>query len=494
MARQQLIPFVVCIVVVSLVGPAFCQGPDTVWTRTYGGTGDEMGVSVRQTSDGGYIIAGRTDSYGAGSDDVYLLRTDASGDTLWTMVYGGTGSDVGLGVQQTLSDNGYIVAGFTNSYGTGGQDAYLVKTDANGDTLWTRTYGGPNNDNAYSAQQTSDGGYIISGSKFQSALRQYDVWLIRTDANGVTEWGKRYGGPNTDYGMNVQQTPDDGFIVGAATLSFGAGSSDLYLVKTDSIGDTLWTRTYGGTGFDDGWCVDQTFPDNGYILAGYTYSAGAGSSDVYLVKTDANGDTLWTRTYGGADDEWAIWVEQTPDAGYILVGFTESFGAGAKDIYVIRTTASGDTLWTRTYGGASDEWGLSVQVTADGGYIVSGSTESYGAGNEDVYLLKIEDPGAHVRNPNDCPVLTISESAPNPFHSSARISFALPAEAHVDVGIYDIAGRLVVRIGSGTFETGPHTLVWDGTDSRGAEACPGIYFCRFKVGEWEASRKIVLVR
>jgi Tol biopolymer transport system component len=294
--------------------------------------------------------------------------------------------------------------------------------------------------------------------------------------------------------MAVQQTfPDNGYIVVGYTNSFGK-AYQVYLVKTDANGDTLWTRTYGGASDEDGWCVDQTSPDGGYIIAGWTRSFGAGGKDLYLVKTDADGDTLWTRTYGGADDDWAMSVEQTPDGGYIMVGWTKSFGMGANDIYVIRTDASGDTLWTRTYGGPDDEFGHSVQVTADGWYIVAGSTRYDGADSADVYLLRIEGPGAYVRDHDDCPLLAMSEWAPNPFNGSARISFDLPAKAHVDIGIYDVTGRLVAPIGSGAFETGPHTLAWNGTDSRGVAASASIYFCRLKVGEWEVSRKIVLVR
>jgi hypothetical protein len=492
MAKGQLIPFVVFTVLVSLAGPLFGQASDTVWTRTYGGAGSDVGVAVKQTFDGGYATAGRTDTYGAGGDDFYLVRTDANGDTLWTRTYGGGQEDIAVAIEQTLPDSGFIVAGWTYSFGAGGSDVYLVKTDSDGDTLWTRTYGAGNGEAAYGIQQTYDGGYIIIGHKWGRDLN--DVWLIKTDMNGVSTWKKRYGGSMNDYGGTVQQTPDSGYIVAGTTESFGAGGMDFYLLRTDANGDTLWTRTYGGTGKDDCWCVDRTLPDSGYIVAGYTHSAGAGSADVYIVKTDANGDTLWTKTYGGADDEWAYWIEQTPDGGYVLSGWTESFGSGAGDVYILRTNPSGDTLWTRTYGGASRDWGVGLQVTADGGCIVTGHTRSYGAGESDVYLLKIEDLCAYVRRHEECPPFTISEWAPNPLQSSARISFDLPAAAHLDIGVYDVTGRLVTCMESGMYQTGRHTLVWDGTDSRGAPASPGIYFCRFKASHWEASRKIVLVR
>jgi hypothetical protein len=297
-----------------------------------------------------------------------------------------------LSVQQT-TDGGYIVAGDTRSFGAGGYDVYLIKTDSTGDTLWSRTYGGSYNDYGFSVQQTTDGGYIVAGITSSFGAGGYDVYLIKTDSLGDTLWTRTYGGSSNDDGSSVQQTTDGGYIVGGRTLSFGAGNFDVYLIKTDSIGDTLWTRTYGGSQHDDEWSVQQT-TDGGYIVAGFTYSFGAGQGDVYLVKTDSLGDTLWTRTYGGNqnDDMWSVSVRQTTDGGYIVVGVTGSVNV---DVYLIKTDSLGDTLWSRTYGGPYyyDDWGVAVQQTTDGGYIVAGYTESFGAGDFDVMLTKLDSLG-----------------------------------------------------------------------------------------------------
>jgi len=360
---------------------------DTLWTRTYGGSYDDCGYSVQQTSDGGYIIAGYTSSFGAGGSDFYLLKTDSSGDTTWTRTYGGSDSDWGWSVQQT-SDGGYVIAGATWSFGAGLTDMYLLKTDSSGDTIWTRTYGGSDLDEAWSVQQTSDGGYVIAGEIWSSGGTTYDVCLLKTDSSGDTLWTCTYGGSEWDRGRSVQQTSDGGYIIAGYTYSFGAGCTDVYLVKTDSSGDTLWTRTYGGSSDDLGWSVQQT-SHGGYVIAGTTFSFGAGSNDVYLVKTDSSGDTLWTRTYGGSDLDYGNSVQQTSDGGYIIAGGTRSFGIGARDVYLIKTNSSGDTLWTRTYGGSSGDAGYSVQQTTDGGYIIAGYTESFGAGGSDVYLVRV---------------------------------------------------------------------------------------------------------
>jgi hypothetical protein len=364
----------------------FAQGPDTLWTKTYGGTSSEVGYSVQQTADSGYVIAGRTSSFGAGGSDFYLVKTDANGDTLWTKTYGGTTGDYGYSVQQT-ADSGYVIAGYTNSFGAGDYDVYLVKTDANGNALWTKTYGGTARDQGYSVQQTADSGYVIAGYTKVGLFN--DVYLVKTDANGDTVWTKTYNNIYGDEAYSVQQTADGGYVIAGWSFVMANSSNDVWLLKTDANGDTLWTKTYGGTGTDRGNSVQQTV-DGGYIIAGYTDSFGAGNDDVYLVKTDANGNTLWTKTYGGTQDDVASWVQQTADSGYVIAGDTRSFGAGGRDVWLLKTDANGDTLWTITYGGTGTDYGCSVQQTADSGYVISGYTTSYGAGSGDFYLIKTE--------------------------------------------------------------------------------------------------------
>jgi hypothetical protein len=375
---------VVC-VLLSAIGLASIASAQTNWARTYGGPIEDYAESVQETSDGGYIIAGRTKSFGAGGEDFYLIKTDAQGETLWTRTHGGPGDDWCHSMQQT-ADGGYIATGGTSVDTLEPYDVYLIRTDARGDTLWTRTYGGPDNDQGYSVQQTSDGGYIIGASTPSLGLAS-EAYLIKTDARGDTLWTKTYGGESTDEGYSVSQTTDGGYIIAGRTESFGAESSEVYLIRANAQGDTLWTRTYGGPRYDAGLSVQQT-TDGGYVVAGRTVSFGAGSGDVYLIKTAASGDTLWTRTYGGPNDEWGHSVQQTSDGGYIVTGLTYSFGAGKSDVYLIKTDAQGDTLWTRTFGGTAIDAGFSIGLTSDTSYIIAGWTGSFGAGARDVYLIK----------------------------------------------------------------------------------------------------------
>jgi hypothetical protein len=492
----------------------FALSPQTVWTRTYGGTGGEFGLSVQQTSDGGYIIAGETSSFGAGSHDAYLIKTDAGGDTVWTRTFGGPGSEFGNSVQQT-SDGGYIVAGETTSFGAGSGDAYLMKMDADGDTVWIRTYGGTGWDDGNSVQQTSDGGYIITGDTDSFGAGGKDAYLIKTDADGDTLWTRTYGGTGEETGWSVQQTSDGGYIIAGDTDSFGAGSYDVYLIKTDASGDTVWTRTYGGTGVDLGGAVQQT-SDGGYIFAGMTDSFGAGSYDMYLIRMDASGDTVWTRTYGGAGVEAGGSVQQASDGGYVFTGYTSSFGAGSEDVYLVRTDASGDVVWTRTYGGTGEDAGVLVQQTSNGRYIIIGYTDSFGAGGYDVYLLRVREhnwnakdekmgPGPPKLSPRSrkpmltcgdgmSARLTVDRSCPNPFSEATLIRFDLPEQGEINLSIHDVQGRLVRELVCEVRSAGSHSVAWNGRDFTGAEVVGGIYFVHLQSGGKVSTGKVVVSR
>ncbi len=362
------------------------------WTRTFGSSNRDEGWSVQQTSDGGYIIAGYTESFGAGNGDVYLIKTDGNGNLQWQRTFGGSNSDGGWSVQQT-SDGGYIIAGSTSSFGAGNGDVYLIKTDGNGNLQWQRTFGGSNSDGGWSVQQTSDGGYIIAGSTSSFGAGNGDVYLIKTDGNGNLQWQRTFGGSNSDCGYSVRQTTDGGYII----VGWKDYWDKVYLVKTDGIGNLQWEKTIRYYSIYNGGLSVQQTTDGGYIIVGGTASFIT-DWDVFLIKADANGNSQWQKTFGGysKDAGWDVW--QTSDHGYIISGETRSYGMGGIDIYLIKTDADGNLQWQKTFGGSNNEsWDNKVQQTQDGGYIIAGFTESFGAGERDVYLIKTNASGDTMR-------------------------------------------------------------------------------------------------
>jgi len=470
------------------------------WIKTYGGTYLDWANSVQQTSDEGYIIVGSTYSFGAedGQNDVWLIKTNANGDTLWTKTYTKTSEELsnecGFSVRQT-SDGGYIITGYTGNMGAGLFDVYLLKTDADGDTAWTKTFGEADYvDMGFSVQQTSDGGYIIAGVTRSYGEGEVDAWLIKTDANGDTTWTRTYGGTENDEGNSVQQTSDGGYIITGGTTSYGEGDGDVWLIKTDANGDTTWTRTYGGAGEEAGESVQQT-SDGGYIIAGGTTSYGEGDVDVYLVKTDANGDTTWTRTFGGTDLEWGSSLQQTSDGGYIIAGVTESYGEGEADVWLIKTDANGDTTWTRTFGGTGDDEGYSVQQTSDDGYIIAGVTE-LSVVTGDVYLIKTDSLGnvGIEEKTERTPSLKLYAIFPNPSGSEVAIRYALPQATRVTLKVYDVNGRAVKVLADKEQNSGVHSIYWNGRDEEGKRLPSGVYFCKLRTAVEHRISRIVLIR
>ena len=405
----------------------------------------EAANAMQQTTDGGYIIFGRQ-GIAIGVSKILLLKTDSFGIEQWHKLIGKNNADNYAYSGQQTSDGGYIMTGNTTGIVPSDYDVYLVKTDSNGDTLWSKQYGtsGPNMyDNGWCVKQTSDGGYIIACQGPVAA------WIIKTDSNGDSLWTKTFlpSGSNGSDLYSIQQTLDTGYIV-TGTANFSGTSNDIYLIKTDSLGDTLWTRTWGGAAWDRGQSVQQT-SDTGYIVVGYTYSFGVGSYDVYLIKTDLNGDSLWTKTYGDVNENTGWSVRQTTDGGYIIGGTTSIPTPLNYDVWLIKTNSAGDTLWTKKFGdNAGDQYAGydgCVKQTSDGGYVICGLTAM---GNAAAYVVKTDSSGNIIAA---IPELNAPETFsvfPNPFCNSVSVN--IPIEyllyQNLNLTLCDMLGREIKSI------------------------------------------------
>ena len=311
MRSRSIITLVVIVACITLFVPeSWCQDFNVEWRSVFGAEGSDVGSFVQPTVDGGYVFVGTTDSFGAGETDAWLVKTDMYGNEEWSRTFGGEFADMGKSVRQT-SDGGYIITGATRSFGAGKRDVWLIKTDMYGNEEWSRTFGGPEWEYGRSVEQTDDGGYIIAGYTNSFGVgSSYNIWLIKTNAGGALQWQKTFGGRWKDYGYSVQQTTDGGYIVTGETSSFGSGDYDIWLIKTDAQGNMEWENTFGGIGVDRGRDGIQT-ADGGYIVTGYTTSFGAGLEDAWLIKTDAQGNMEWENTFGGSEVDRGRIVMQT---------------------------------------------------------------------------------------------------------------------------------------------------------------------------------------
>lgn len=361
----------------------FGGAPEVSWTRTIGGFYFDYGHSVKQTTDGGYITCGGMGS-GGGDFYIWLLKTNALGQSQWGKFFGGSGNSMGYSVSQT-KDSGYVLCGFTNCF-SGYTNAWLIKVNANGVKEWDRVFSGLLESEGYSVQQTMDGGYMMAGgfSPSSGPIQEY-MWLVKVDSSGDSIWAKTYGGMVSQFVRSAQQTMDSGYIMcGPGTNYSGEPGTEICVIKTNSNGDSVWGKTFGGPYSDDVFSIQET-SDSGYILCGHTYLT---DYDVRVIKLDKNGDVLWDNLFGDSKDEEGNAVRETPDGGYIICGRTYPYGGGKCDVWLIKLAANGEKIWDKFIGGSNIEICNSIELTSDNGYIMTGYKELSSGGDRDLWLVK----------------------------------------------------------------------------------------------------------
>jgi hypothetical protein len=499
-----------------------------------GGTGQDYARSIIQTTDGGYVAAGRTQSFGAGSDDMYIIKLDASGNLQWSRTIGGAGYDEANSIIQT-TDGGYAVAGSTQSFGAGNRDMYIIKLNGSGTLQWSRTVGGTNLDAAYSIIQTTDGGYAVAGFNPTFGAGNSDFYIVKFDSSGTLLWSKTAGGGGLEYAFSIIQTTDGGYAVAGSTTTFGAGSGDMYIVKLDASGNLQWSRTIGGTMEEFAYSIIQT-TDGGYAVAGRTQSFGAGNNDMYIVKLDASGNLQWSRTVGRTSSDEAYSIIQTTDGGYAVAGF-------ASDMYIVKLNSSGTLQWSRTVGGTNTDYAFSIIQTTDGGYALAGYTFSFGAGSYDMYIVTLDtsgntcgnsttplsisgtggtlgtptsilnSPTSTVTTPtpttntggtvtaictavgiqpvsNEMPnQFSLSQNYPNPFNPSTVIKFQVAGSSSVKLVVFDALGQEVETLVNDHLSAGTYEVDFDGTNYPS-----GVYFYQLKTNEFIETKKMLMIK
>jgi hypothetical protein len=428
---------------------SFYSSAQIMFQRTYGiGTYNE-GRSVKQTLDGGYIIAGTVSDAGSGGPDVYLLKVDQFGNPQWNKLFGGSNIDRGYAVEQ-LSDSGYAVAGYTNSYGSGGYDGYLVRTDKNGDSLWTKTYGTANWDFIYSLKKTSDNGFVLAGNSYGNLSGSSEAWVLKADSSGVVEWSKQLAIPLESFLNTIIETPENDFVAVGYNTGGINGSEDILVLKVNSAGDSLWTHSFGNTGNDVGTAVDLT-GDGNYMVGGTIENTATNFGDYYMLKINTSGSEQWHQEFISSAGDFLYSIRQLNNGGYVTCGLTNGAGGGNGDVSLILTYPDGGFSSSGTYGTPQNDIAYDLDKCSDNGFIIVGKTDGVGPATGNIYLIKTDSLGVT----NTAITILVNEIAktndgfffyPNPAGKFLHLFFKESGNVSnepLEINIYNLSGQKV---------------------------------------------------
>ena len=387
----QLIVIFVFLVVISFCCIGYASEEALIWEKTFGGSDRDVALSIIQTEDGGYAISGYTRSKGKGKADAWAIKLDEWGNMVWDKTFGLSDNDVAYSIIQT-KDGGYAISGYTIFKNIGEADLYIIKLDENGNRVWDKIFFGSKWDSAHSLIQTEDEGYVISGYTWSKGSGKQDAWVIKLNNKGDMVWNKTFGGYDDDMASSIIQTKDGDYVAVGWTMSKGSGKQDAWVIKLDEQGNIKWDKTFGGSDDDCAYSIIQT-EDGGYTISGYTRSKGKGKADAWVIKLNNKGNMVWNKTFGGYDDDIARSIIQTEDGDYVIVGETQSKGAGEWDAWIIKLDEQGNVEWDKAIGGSSWDSILSIIQTEDGDYVVAGWTMSKGAGEADAWVIKLDKKG-----------------------------------------------------------------------------------------------------
>lgn len=445
------------------------------WVRTFGGKGDDVGTCVQLDSDSNYIITGWTESEGAGGADVWLLKVNPYSRLLWSKTYGGGLDDKGEYVLET-PDGGYLIVGKTCSFGAGSWDVWLLKTDSEGNLLWSRTYGGPNEDEGRCAATNLDQGYWILANTASFGSGELDVWKIKIDLNGDTLSTNTYGGEKNDW---ANRYVSNSTYIAGATESQGNGEADMWLTRED------FSKTFGINQWEEARDARPTalIGYNCCIIVGLTTTPNMGD-DMVALLSDMTWQEVWQTKHGGIADDWANGVIEIK-GHFVIVGTTYSYGSGGADLWLVCLhPAAGLCPWKKTYGGAKNDEGLFINHSRDGGCIITGYTESSGAGGKDLWLIRTNADGETLTED-----LSLGESESYEATQNYKILAPLGRRIEIqhykplNIEIYDATGRKAEMLQV----TSPGVLTWgDGIE-------PGVYFFKIRDGASYKTARVVVI-
>lgn len=483
MKNNLLIIYVSILMLVASVQKASSQAPIVQWQKNFGGSASDFAYCVIQTSDGGYITAGQSGSSNNdvtgnhGGKDGWIVKSNSAGTIDWQRSYGGTGDDVIYSIRQTVEGGFIFVGGTTSNDGdvtlnNGGEDFWVVKLDNDGNIQWQRTYGGSQDDTPFSICMTADGGYIIGGSSYSSdsdlTVNQgaLDAWILKVDSAGNMQWQKSFGGPAYDYAAVVLQTSDGGYILGAGAGANGGdvsgnhGNGDVWILKLDASANVEWKKCYGSNGYDDCYNFIKT-NDGGYIACGVCsanngdVSGNHGGNDEWLLKIDSAGTIQWQRSFGGTGNEFGNAIVRTLNGGYATCATTSSTNGdvtnnhGGNDDWFLSTDSTGHLTSQKCFGGSMNEDAWSMIQTNDGGFLMAGESLSSNGdvaanyGGEDYLVIKLSDLNTGIALNSFGPGGV--EVFPNPATSATTVSCMLTINADVFMTLTDMTGKIISR-------------------------------------------------
>lgn len=475
------------------------QETTLLWEKDFQNKGSEDFNSIIQTSDSNFVCVGASIKFGVYDNDLWYAKLDSEGDTIWTKSFNREG--VYSNANDVLEMKGFngdllIVGKLVNHL-------MAIRTDSKGNIKWEKTFG--NNfisTGAFSVIQTYNNGFVICGSAvmLKNGHFDWDIWLLSINSRGDIQWSNTYdlGNENTEAGISIIETADSGFVVvGHEGFPFESPWDDLLIMKIDKEGNKLWHKLYGTNGYDR--ALDVKELKNKCLIISGLYGPLDGNADTWLLKTDQYGDTLWTKKYGGDLTEWGSSIALTDDEGFIVTGVTESFSNGFWDMWIFRTDSVGETLWSQNFGGSSADEGRSIIKTYSGDYVAAGmyfsdelADDSLYYQRENGYVVRIAENLTNVKERDG--ILKISDfrlyqNYPNPFNPSTVITYNIPKTSYVKLVVYNMLGQIVVQLVNESQINGRYSVEFEANDLPS-----GIYFYRLESAHYSETKKMLLVQ